>query len=148
MKKRDLTALAMIGISAGLVAGGCQQNSKSKRSNTKVSAAEQLSPDMQAFYAALTPEAKKKFMDLDAQHKMMAVEMANQRCNGQNSCSGMGGCATSKHSCAGQNSCKGQGGSPVKEPTKAVTIQYKNQMEQRHKTNGKMQNGSKDSSRY
>lgn len=135
-KKRDLTALALLGVSAGLIVGGCQQNSKnsmgkqggnSPGSNGNATA-EKMSSDMKTFYASLSPDAKKKFDQLDAQHKMMAVEMADQKCNGQNKCGGMGGCATNDHACAGQNSCKGQGGAPVKESNKAVEVQYKNQM--------------------
>jgi len=143
MKKRDLATLALIGISAGLVIGGCQQ--QKKNGNNKTSAAEQMSPDMQTFYNSLSQEAQRKFTDLDAQHRMMAVEMANQSCNAKNACAGMGGCATKEHACAGQNSCKGQGGPPVKDPNKAVEIQYRNQMNQRQKMNGQMNGKSNPS---
>ena len=131
MKKRDVAALAVLGISAGLVVGGCGQ--KNGSSSNRVEAAEhgQMSPDMQAFYASLSPDAQKKFMALDAQHKMMVMEMANQGCNGQNSCRGMGGCANAKNSCAGENACKGQGGAPVKNADEAVDVQYRHQMGER-----------------
>lgn len=129
MKKRDLAKLAMLGISAGLFAGGCQQKATGNgSSNSRNEMRAEMSSDMQAFYASLSADAKKKFNELDAQHKMMAMEMANQRCNGQNKCAGMGGCGTADHACAGKNSCKGQGGAPVKNPNKAVEVQYKNQM--------------------
>ena len=144
MKRRDLTTLAMIGISAGLMVGGCQPNDG--RSNNKAAADEQLSPDMQSFYSSLSSDAQQKFMQLDAQHKMMAVEMANQSCNGKNKCSGMGGCSTAEHQCAGQNGCKGQGGAPIKDPNKAVEAQYKNQIGQRQKTNNGFAPGSSNSS--
>lgn len=145
MKKCDLATLAMIGISAGLMVSGCQQKNGTNPSSNKASAAEQLSPDMQAFYSSLSPEAQQQFMQLDAQHKMMAVEMANQSCNHKNSCAGMGGCASVEHQCAGQNGCKGQGGAPVKNPNKAVEVQYKNQTSQRQSTNGGMNGSSGDS---
>lgn len=135
MKRRDLTTLAMIGISAGLVVGGCQNDGRDGRSNNKAAADEQMSPDMKSFYSSLSSDMQQKFMQLDAQHKMMAVEMANQSCNGKNKCSGMGGCATAEHQCAGQNGCKGQGGAPIKDPNKAVEAQYNNQMGQRQKMN-------------
>ena len=128
MKRRDLTTLAMIGVSAGLVVGGCQNNDKNGRHhNNNQADAKHMNPDMESFYASLSPSAKEKFKDLDAQHKMMALEMADQKCNGQNKCAGMGGCATADNACAGENGCKGQGGAPVKNPNKAVEIQYKNQ---------------------
>lgn len=136
MKKNDLAMLAMIGISAGLMMGGCEKNNHPDRN--KASAAEQMSPDMQSFYNSLTSDAQKKFMQLDAQHKMMAVEMAHQGCKGQNKCAGMGGCGNADHKCAAQNSCKGQGGAPVKDASKAVEAQYNNQMGQRKNTNGGM----------
>ena len=135
MKKNELAMLAMIGISAGLMVGGCQKNGPDRN---KVSADEQMSPDMKSYYNSLSPDAQKKFMELDAQHKMMAIEMAHQSCKGQNKCAGMGGCGTADHKCSGQNSCKGQGGAPVKDANKAVEVQYKNQMNQRQNTNGGM----------
>lgn len=141
MKKRDLATLAILGISAGLLVGGCQKRGAGGPSNTKASAAEQLSPDMQAFYNSLSAESQQKFMQLDAQHKMMAIEMSQQSSGNKNQCSGFGGCETSQHACAGQNACKGQGGNPIRDPNKAVDIQYKNQTSQRQKTNGGMSNG-------
>jgi hypothetical protein len=137
-KKRELATLAMIGISAGLMVTGCQQV-ETPGGNGKGSADEQLSSDMQTFFNALSPETQRKFNQLDAQHKMMAIEMAQQQCNAKNSCEGMGGCAASpQHSCAGKNACKGQGGAPIKDPNKAVEVQYNNQMMQREKINSGM----------
>ena len=125
MKKRDLATLAMIGVSAGLLIGGCQQGRNTPpRSNT--AAAEQVSPDMQSFYSSLSADSKRKFMELDNQHRMMAIEMANQSDYGQNQCSGMGGCKADGH-----------GGPVSRDPNKAVDAQYKNQMQQR----GQMNNG-------
>ncbi|MCH9625608.1 MAG: hypothetical protein S4CHLAM123_07840 [Chlamydiales bacterium] len=142
MKKRDLSTLALVGISAGLMMGGCNQKETDKKGDdtgNKAHAAEQLSPDMKSFHDSLSPTAQKKFMELDAQHKMMAIEMANQSCNGRNKCASMGGCSSANNSCAGENGCKGQGGAPVKDPNKAVDVQYKMQKDQRKDANGKMQ---------
>lgn len=137
MKKQDLTTLAMLGISSGLIVSGCQKGSWGKRetkpegenspSENHLEAAEEMMADMKSFYDILSPENKKKFNELDARHKMMAIEMVNQSCKGENKCAGLGGCKTSKHSCAGQNACKGQGGAPIRDPNKAVEVQYKNQ---------------------
>ena len=139
MKKRDLASLAMIGISAGLLVAGCQTKPShppgGSRGNT--AAAEQMSPDMQSFYNNLSPEAQQKFMQMDAQHRMMAMEMTEQNCKGQNACKGLGGCKGATHACAGKNGCKGQGeGPPVRDPNKAVDIQY--QMNQRGQMNNTM----------
>lgn len=129
MKKQDLATLALLGISAGLLIGGCQQQShkKNPQENTQGSL-QQLTSTMQSFYSSLSPEAQKKFIALDNEHKMMALEMAQQSCQGKNNCAGKGGCATQKHDCAGHNSCKGQGGAPVQDINRAVNVQYENQM--------------------
>lgn len=149
MKKRNLATLAMVGISAGLIVGGCQKKDDDRRNGNKMSAAEhqRLSPDMKAFYNSLSPEGQRKFMQLDAQHRMMAMEMVNQNCNGKNKCAGMGGCSTADHSCAGENSCKGQGGSMVDDPDKAVGIQLESQKDQRQRANGQMQNQQRRNNR-
>jgi hypothetical protein len=130
MKKRDLMALAMIGISSGLMVTGCQKGTD-KKSN--ISAEEQKAPvDAASFYNMLSDDAKKKFDQLDEKHKAAALEMYNQSCNGKNSCAGKGGCSTAKHDCAGKNDCSGQGGAPVKDANKAVDAQMKNQQKGRN----------------
>jgi hypothetical protein len=136
MKKKNLVTLALLGISAGLSVGGCQKKDPTTAGGANT--AEQMSPDMQSFYNSLSPDAQQKFLQLDAQHKMMSIEMAQQGCNGKNKCAGMGGCATTQHACAGKNGCKGQGGAPVRNPNKAVEIQYTNQMGARKQTSNGM----------
>lgn len=136
MKKRDLLNLAMMGVGAGLLLGACQTNQNPSKPNT--AAAEQMNPESDAFHKSLSADAQKKFDQLDAQHKAMAVEMTHATCKGKNSCKGQGGCKTSSHSCAGQNDCKGQGGDGVKDPNKAVDVQYNNQTKQRNQTGGKV----------
>ena|ERR1700722_16719835 len=136
MKKRDLMTLAMIGISSGLLITGCQKGGD-KRSNT--AAEEQKTPvDAASFYNMLSPDSKKKFDQLDEKHKAAAVEMYNQKCNGQNMCAGKGGCSTSTHDCAGKNDCSGQGGAPVKDANKAVDAQMKTQQKERQNAGSAM----------
>ncbi len=127
MKKRNLATLAVIGISAGLLAGGCEKQDEKKTNGSH--ATEDASAEMKAFHDSLSEDAQKKFDELDAQHKMMAMEMADQKCNGQNKCAGMGGCESAENKCAGHNGCKGKGGAPVKDADKAIDVQYKNQMD-------------------
>ncbi|MCP5469024.1 MAG: hypothetical protein H7A36_00770 [Chlamydiales bacterium] len=130
MKKRDLASLAVIGVSAGLMLGGCQQMQKkaAPKPQHEAAATHQMSPEMKAFYSTLSPDAQKEFMELDAHHKMMAMEMAEQKCAGKNDCKGMGGCKTANNACAGKNGCKGEGGPPVKDHDEAVHVQHNNQM--------------------
>jgi len=132
MKKKNLASLAMIGIAAGALVVGCEKQTTLGALSPKSSGMEEMSTDMQSFYNSLSPEGQKKFEQLDAQHKMMAVEMTKQKKSGDNSCSAMGGCSTATNSgCAGINSCKGEGGAPIKDPNKAVDIQLKNQTEKK-----------------
>lgn len=129
MKKKDLATLAMIGISTGLLIGGCQQNQKGGGGGCSKRASSQQfkNMDMQSFQAALSPEARQKFLALDTEHKKMAMEMAEQGCKGKNACKGKGGCKTADHACAGKNACKGKGGEPVENVDKAVAVQFENQ---------------------
>lgn len=112
MKKQSLAKLALLGIGAALTLGGCQSTNDN---NNKAAADEQVTPDMQAFYNSLSPQAKEKFMQLDAQHRMMAVQAPQ------------GQCADKNTTCGG------------KDPNKVVEFQYNNQMQQRQSTNNGMQ---------
>ena len=133
MNKRDLATLAVIGIG---VATGCQKAGGATEENSHYDLPSQkdeghshkASLNKQAFYNSLSTEGKRKFSTLNAQHQMMAIEMANQSCNGKNECAGMGGCKSANNSCAGKNACKGQGGSPVHDNNKVVMIQHHKQM--------------------
>lgn len=206
MKKKDLSTLAMIGISAGLLIGGCQQSqqgtnstwsnieklstelhsfynslspegkqkflgldldskrrafelSKEKGADAAVNqvynevqknrpngqiqtsgVSGDLSPEMQHFYQNLSLEGQRRFLTLDAQHKMMALHMMEQRGEGQNDCKGLGGCKNDLHECAGLNDCRNQGGKPVASPDKAVQAQYGNQWMRKENQKGKVPN--------
>jgi hypothetical protein len=140
MKRKNLALLAALGVGAGLFVAGCEEKGSNQDGN-QATAAEQLSPETQKFYDSLSSQAQKKFMELDAQHRMMAMEMAQQSCSGKNDCKGLGGCATNEHSCAGKNGCKAQGGTPVKDANKAVDVQYKQQQNQK-KEAGEDQNAT------
>ncbi|MCB1181692.1 MAG: hypothetical protein KDK55_06725 [Chlamydiia bacterium] len=132
MKKQDLATLAMIGISAGLMIGGCQQKQQEKKGGNRemnAHSTQEMSPNMQAFYSTLSSDGQRQFMELDSEHRKMAVDMMEQKCQGKNMCKGLGGCATDKNSCAGMNGCKGKGGPPVKSADKAVEAQRNAQIE-------------------
>lgn len=72
MEKKRLAALTLVGISAGLALGGCQKPPERQRMQ-KVSVQE-MDSKMQGFYDSLSPEAQKKFSQMDAQHQRMAVD--------------------------------------------------------------------------
>ena len=78
MKKNKLMSLALLGISAvSLVTNGCGKAS-----------GDDMTPEMKSFYEQLTPEAQQKFLQLDTEHKKMAVNFANQYCKGESQCGG------------------------------------------------------------
>jgi hypothetical protein len=93
MKKKNFSALAMMGISMGLVAGGCQK-----------AQSDEMSPEMRNFYEQLTPDAQKKFKELDDQHKKASMGILN-----------------SQHACRSESACKGM-------REQAVEEQYQKQM--------------------
>jgi hypothetical protein len=130
MDKKELARLALLGISAGLMVTGCQKEQTGDPPSNQ-----EVNGDIESFYNSLTPKAKQQFMQLDTQHKMLAIELYQQHCKGENNCADMGGDATSQHACAGQNTCKGGGGAPLRDPNKAVEIQFNHQMKYRHQIN-------------
>lgn len=66
-----------MGISFGLVVGGCRK-----------AEAEQMSPEMKSFYEQLTPDAQQKFLELDAQHKKTAMQIVESYCKSESQCRG------------------------------------------------------------
>lgn len=83
MKKRDLAALMMIGVSAALLIGGCQQKQQGQAGQPQSSANYEGAAQGQSknFVTALSADNQKKFNELDDQHKQAAVDMANNDSN-------------------------------------------------------------------
>ncbi len=115
MKKIDLASLALLGITAGLTVSSCQEcpSRPSNPSSHHTAAAEQMNPEMDAFFNRLSPASKRKFMDMDEQHRAMAMELTNASCKGPHNCGGT-------------------------DPNESVQIQYQNQMQQRSQMNRTM----------
>ena len=149
MGKFNPTYLAIIGVMASTAAcqkaekteylrsndesksGSCQEGSCGQKSSCKAVSQSSWSVNEDEFYKTLSSAGKKKFMEMDLNHRHMAIEMTQQINIGQNACAGMGGCKSAYNSCAGKNSCRGQGGMPVRNPNKAVLIQHLKQTGQR-----------------
>lgn len=72
MKKRTLAALALMGISLSLFGQNNQPTGA----------------DQQAFYQMLKPEAQKKFLELDSEHRRAAMEIYQSDCKAENQCRG------------------------------------------------------------
>ena len=102
MKKTKLISLAMIGISMGLMTICYAHGPNEQKMNS----------EMQSFYQMLTPDAQKKFLELDETHKKAALEIYAEGCKALSDCKGY--------------------------REQAVEQQYSNQMQQRQKTNEAM----------
>lgn len=76
MKKRDLSAIAMICTSAALLIGACGQSPTS--GGTAPAANGQMSASNQAFYNILNGDAQKKFKELDPRRQQAAIDQAAQ----------------------------------------------------------------------
>lgn len=74
MKKQKMMMLALI----GMLAGGCSS-----------AQGDSMSSDMQTFYEQLSPDAQQKFMQLDKQHKQMAMDVVQQGCKAAHECKGI-----------------------------------------------------------
>lgn len=84
MKKRDLAALMMIGVSAALLIGGCQQKQPGPAGQgpgpqgQAPTTSHYEGADQKAFVNQLSSDNQKKFNDLDPKRKQAAVDAANQ----------------------------------------------------------------------
>lgn len=137
MKKRDLAALALMGLASGLLVACQPQASKkndtessngNERSNGRGrSRMEQTSMtrEQRNFNDKLDAEGQRKFQQMNHSQRQKAMDMTKHDCKGKNSCRGRGGCSTDDNDCAGMNSCKGQGGCATKDANEAVDSQHK-----------------------
>ena len=108
MKKRNLntlnlSALALLGIGMTLCTSGCD---KAK--------ADEMSGEMKTFYEQLTPDAQRKFRELDESHKKASMKILELGCKADSACKG--------------------------HRERAVDEQYRNQMQERSQKNGELQN--------
>jgi hypothetical protein len=106
MHKKKMIALAIMGIGLGVLAIGHAQAQDEK-----------MSSEMKSFYEQLSPDAKKKFLQLDSDHRDAAMQVMQEK------------------SCKGESQCKGT-------REKAVQEQYEDQFniqpEQRQKASEKL----------
>lgn len=79
MKKKSLGRLALLGISLGSLC----------ISGYNYSAERNMPPDMQAFYEQLSPNGQKKFLQLDDEHRKMAMQISRSgSCHAEQGCHG------------------------------------------------------------
>lgn len=88
-----------------------QPNLRAENELTEQDLRSQLNPETKDLYDSLSPDGKK-----------LALQMANQKCNHQNSCKGQGACKGEGHDCAGKNGCAGKGKGPFTDKNQAVKV--------------------------
>lgn len=151
MKKCDFKKLAILGLAGGLLltnqidgADATQNKYPIKYSSAKSKGSEagrrapsrsrvrpqkqmnesdllsQLSKQGRALYSSLTPEGKK-----------LALELANQSCEGKNGCKGLNSCKSDENSCAGEGGCQGKSPGPFHNKNEAVAIAAQHMAKQR-----------------
>ena len=101
MKKRNLSRLALLGIGITLLAAGCD-----------TAKGDEMSTDMKTFYEQLTPDAQRKFRELDESHKQAAMKILELGCKADIQCKG--------------------------HRERAVDVQYQNQLRERGQKNDQM----------
>lgn len=134
MKKQELTKLALMGLSSGLlmtsqlsaslanidgVLAANQVSSSNKNTNNKSD--DDYSQDLDdandgnmgyhlmsedELLMELNPQGIATYKSLSPEGKELARKVASQRCNASNPCKGLNACQTDKNDCAGKGSCK------------------------------------------
>lgn len=132
MKKQELKALALMGLSSGLLLTSQLSASLANRSTDGMIAAnhdhspnnkkDDYSKDLSSdpndgnmgyhlmtedeLLLELNPDGIATYKSLPPDGKKLAREVASQRCNNSNPCKGFNACQTDKNECAGKGSCK------------------------------------------
>lgn len=143
MNKDRMMQLALMGLTSGLVVGcggGDKKPSDAKDLQDAVNdKKQQVSGGEQGAEATLLAELDDKhraiYHSLDAKHKEMALEMAQQACAGQNECKGLNQCKGASNACAGQGQCAGMGGCAWSDKNMMVRVVMKHMAEQRGQMN-------------
>lgn len=76
MKGRKFAMLALLGINMGLMLNSCQS----------ARAEEEMTPDMRTYYEQLSPQAKRQFNTLDAEHRRAAMSSTYSSCGSPHGC--------------------------------------------------------------
>jgi hypothetical protein len=149
MNKKELTRLAMIGATAGIIlsqaafaetagipakatllSAGCAKCAAATADKEKNDQPKKIQ-NGEELVNKLNANGKEIYEKLDQQHRDLALKLANQDCNGKNECKGMGGCNSAEKS--GKNECKGMSkcNAFIKDPNFAVKVAAQKMLEKR-----------------
>lgn len=134
MKKKDLSKLALAGLSSGLILAGpihAVTTTENTKEDAKKDASDANANDGNLGYHVLTEEelmmqlnekGRQLYNSLSPEGKQLALRVASTRCNATNECRGLNACATEKNDCAGKGECKGQGKCAFADKNLAVKV--------------------------
>lgn len=140
MKRKDIKKLALLGIISGLCTASLSEAATNKNDNADK---ENSATDENEGYYLMSEEelltnlnssTKKIYEGLSPEGKMLAREVASQRCNGTNKCKGLNACKTAKNDCAGKGRCKGTTKCAFADKNLAVKLVAKKMAEKRGET--------------
>lgn len=126
MKKCDLKILALLGLASGIM---IQQPMHAADSKSEYSADDDYGGnrgyhlmDEDELQLELNDEGTKLYNQLSPEGKILAREVASQRCNGMNKCKGLNACKTDANECAGKGACKGKSKCAFSDKNLAVKV--------------------------
>lgn len=101
-------------------------------------------------FAQINLESRKLYNSLDCKGKNLAIQLAEQKCKGQNECKGLNACSSDHNGCPGEGNCAKTAGGPFKDKNLAVQVAAKYMSRKRAEMyyNDNNQNQHKFNNRY
>lgn len=139
MKKNPLLSLAALGFLSAIVNIEAAPNNAIKRTDNNYNDTDDdrmnsMDQDEQAcpaplqerkLFAQINLESRKLYNSLDCKGKKLAIQLAEQKCKGQNECKGLNACSSDHNGCPGEGACKGTASGPFKDKNVAVQVAAK-----------------------
>lgn len=124
MKKQELTKIALMGLTTGLLASSelaatfvslPAHRPRTQMNLSLIADADKPGEGNLGYHLMnedellleLTSDGTKMYNNLTPEGKRLARVVASQRCNNTNECRGLASCKNDSHDCAGKNTCKG-----------------------------------------
>lgn len=155
MKKYTLTSLAALGLLSAFTQLEAAKNNIKRTDNyyNTDSETDDMDDDLECsppsaarekrLFSQLNAESRQLYNSLDCRGKNLAMQMAEQKCKGQNQCKGLNYCNDDKNGCLGKGECKGTAQGPFKDKNAAVLLAAKRRgMYQDNNNNGPKNNNN------
>lgn len=143
MKNQTLTSLATFGFLSTLAHMEAVQDSNHTENTEDAQDYDDSMDRDQCEQPSLSQEGKllsqinaktrRLYDSLNCEGKNLAIQLAEQKCKGQNECKGLNSCGGARNDCSGKGSCKGTSLGPFKDKNIAVQVAAKHMSEKRAK---------------